>query len=105
VRDRSVLRVVSGDATPEEIAAVVAAVAAATSSIAMSSTATFSTAMSSTAMSSTATSSSDGTAIADGGSARPAETSLWSAPGYAHRSVGAMFAPGPDSWRTSFWPR
>jgi hypothetical protein len=71
-----VLRVVSGQATPEEIAAVVAAVAA-------------------------------------GAAAPPADheqttagtTSIWSAPGYAHRNIRATFTPGPHGWRTSFWPR
>ena len=84
---RPVLWVVSGEATPEEIAAVVAAVAASTSAI----------------VSSSGTSSS-GASIADGGSGTRI-TSVWSAPGHAHRSVRATFAPGPDSWRTSFWPR
>jgi hypothetical protein len=78
---RAVLRVVAGEATPEEIAAVVAAVAAATSE------------------GTRAAGASAGTAGA------PTQTSIWSAPGYAHRSVRATFAPGPDSWRTSFWPR
>jgi Acyl-CoA carboxylase epsilon subunit len=77
-----VLRVVSGEATPEEIAAVVAAVAAATA---------------------------DGTSgaaasLPDGAAAAPT-TSVWSAPGYAHRNVRATFTPGPHGWRTSFWPR
>jgi hypothetical protein len=75
-----VLRVVAGDATPEELAAVVAAVAAATSH---------------------ATS----TAATSLGTAQPAGTSLWSAPGFAHRNIRATFTPGPDSWRTSLWPR
>ena len=75
----TVLRVVAGDATPEEIAAVVAAVAAATA---------------------------EGTpAAASPGTAGPATTSIWSAPGFAHRSIRATFTPGPDAWRTSFWPR
>ena len=70
------LRVVAGDATPEEIAAVVAAVAAAT----------------------------DGSS-AGVASAGTAGTSVWSAPGYAHRNIRGTFTPGPDGWRTSFWPR
>jgi hypothetical protein len=82
VTQQAILRVVSGEATPEEIAAVVAAVAAATM---------------------------DGTAgppgSPRGGAAGQATTSVWSAPGYAHRSVRVTFTPGPDSWRTSFWPR
>jgi hypothetical protein len=72
---RPVLRVVAGDATPEEIAAVVAAVAAAAAP------------------------------AQDHGGPLPARTaSTWSAPGYAHRNIRATFTPGPDSWRTSFWP-
>ena len=74
--DRPVLRVIRGDATPEEIAAVVAAVAAAT----------------------------DGSS-AGAASAGTAGTSVWSAPGYAHRNIRGTFTPGPDGWRTSFWPR
>ena len=73
--ERPVLRVVSGEATPEEIAAVIAAVAA-TSPTSTSTTFT-------------------GTAT----------TSIWSAPGYAHRDIRATFTPGPNGWRTSFWPR
>ena len=68
------LRVVAGDATPEEIAAVVAAVAAATST--------------------------DGEQPP-----APRTASVWSLPGHAHRQVRGTFGPGPDSWRTSFWPR
>ena len=80
--ERPVLRVVSGDATPEEIAAVVAAVAAATA---------------------------DGTSgaaafLGDAGAASPT-TSVWSVPSYAHRNVRATFTPGPHGWRTSFLPR
>jgi hypothetical protein len=78
---RAVLRVVAGDATPEEIAAVVAAVAAATSE------------GTPTPMTSPRT------------AGRPPGTSIWSAPGYAHRSVRATFTPGRDGWRTSLWPR
>ena len=70
--ERVVLRVVSGDATPEEIAAVLAAVAAATTPAV---------------------------------EPRPATTSIWSAPGHAHRNIRATFAPSPHGWRTSFWPR
>jgi hypothetical protein len=75
VNDRPVLRVVSGDATPEEIAAVVAAVAASTSA--------------------------SGTRTPSA----PRPTSIWSAHGYAHRHIRAMFTPNPHAWRTSFWPR
>jgi hypothetical protein len=77
----ALLRVVAGDATPEEIAAVVAAVAAATS---------------------------EGTRAAGdspGAARAPTQASIWSAPGYGHRNMRASFAPGPDGWRTSFWPR
>jgi hypothetical protein len=73
--ERPVLRVVSGDATPEEIAAVVAAVAASTSA----------------------------TGTRTPSAARP--TSIWSAHGYAHRHIRATFTPSPHGWRTSFWPR
>ncbi|HVN13137.1 MAG TPA: acyl-CoA carboxylase epsilon subunit [Kineosporiaceae bacterium] len=73
---RPTLRVVAGDATPEEIAAVVAAVAA------------------STAMS----------AAAEPARGSPA-TSIWAAPASAHRQIRATFTPGPNAWRTSFWPR
>ncbi len=73
---RPVLRVVSGDATPEEIAAVVAAVAAAPAA---------------------------GPVDAPADSA--GTTSRWGAPGHAHRSIRASFAPSRDGWRTSFWPR
>jgi hypothetical protein len=76
VSERPVLRVVSGDATPEEVAAVVAAVAA--SSIAAAEA-----------------------AVAPG----PRTTSVWAARGYAHRNVRATFTPSTDGWRTSFWPR
>jgi Acyl-CoA carboxylase epsilon subunit len=73
VSERPVLRVISGDATPEEIAAVVAAVAA---------------------------------AVPDAEAApRSRTTSVWAARGYAARDVRATFAPSPNGWRTSFWPR
>jgi hypothetical protein len=76
VEGRPSLRVVSGDATPEEIAAVVAAVAAAVP---------------------------DGDGHASAGQA--GTTSTWAAPGWGHRQIRAIFAPGPHAWRTSFWPR
>ena len=42
----------------------------------------------------------------DGGQpAAPRTASVWSIPGHAHRNVRATFTPGPDTWRTSFWPR
>jgi hypothetical protein len=73
---RPTLRLVAGDATPEEIAAVVAAVAAAVPDA-------------------------DGARTAgDEGS-----TSIWGSPAWAHRQVRATFTPGPHAWRTSFWPR
>jgi hypothetical protein len=71
------LRVVSGDATPEEIAAVVAAVAAGATAA---------------------------PGEQEQGAA-PTTTSVWSSPGYAHRNIRATFTPGPHGWRTSFWPR
>jgi hypothetical protein len=75
VSDRPVLRVVSGDATAEEIAAVVAAVSCGLAS----------------------------SAPAD--EAPRAATSVWAARGYGHRNIRATFTPSPDGWRTSFWPR
>jgi Acyl-CoA carboxylase epsilon subunit len=73
VTERPVLRVVSGDATPEEIAAVVAAVAASVSEAP--------------------------------DVPLPRTTNVWAARGHAHRNIRAPFTPGPDGWRTSFWPR
>jgi hypothetical protein len=74
VTERPVLRVVSGDATAEEIAAVVAAVAASSRT--------------------------------ETGTARtPGATSVWAAPGSAHRNIRAAFTPSAHGWRTSFWPR
>jgi hypothetical protein len=71
-----VLRVVSGDATAEEIAAVVAAVTGGRA------------------------------AAAPPAAAEPSgTTSVWADRRYAHRSVRTSFTPGPDSWRTSFRPR
>jgi hypothetical protein len=73
---RPALRVVSGDATPEEIAAVLAAVAAA------------------------------GPDADGDQSSRDADTtSIWATRAGAHRQVRPAFAPGPHAWRTSFWPR
>ena len=82
--ERPLLRVVSGDATPEEIAAVVAAVAAA------------------------ATPAASAGSVVSGAHEQPgalATTSVWSAPGHGHRNTRAPFTPGPHGWRTSFWPR
>jgi Acyl-CoA carboxylase epsilon subunit len=73
---RPALRVVSGDATPEEIAAVVAAVAAAVPD-----------------------------ADRAGSAGDEGSTSIWASPTWAHRQVPATFGPGPHAWRTSFWPR
>jgi hypothetical protein len=75
VSERPVLRVVAGDATPEEIAAVVAAVAAASPA-----------------------------ETPDADREAPV-VSIWSAHGHAHRNIRATFAPSPHGWRTSFWPR
>ena len=71
--EQPVLRLVRGDATPEEIAAVVTAMAA--------------------------------TAGPGEAAEEPATTSVWSAPGHAHRQIRATFTPSRDGWRTSFWPR
>ena len=72
---RWTLRVVSGDASSEEIAAVLAAVAAAVPD-------------------------------ADpGAQPRTPTTSTWVSSAWAHRQVRPTFTPGPDAWRTSFWPR
>jgi hypothetical protein len=73
VSERPVLRVVAGDATPEEIAAVVAAVAASVSEVPQA--------------------------------PPPRTANVWAARGFAHRNLRAPFTPGPDGWRTSFWPR
>ena len=75
--ERPVLRVVSGDATPEEIAAVVAAISSGVASSVL-----------------------EAPAAAGSGT-----TSMWAARGYAHRNIRATFTPSPDGWRTSFWPR
>ena len=74
--ERPVLRVLAGDATPEEIAAVVAAVSCGLAS-----------------------------SVPVDAAPRPRTTSVWAARGCGHRNVRATFAPGPDAWRTSFWPR
>jgi hypothetical protein len=70
------LRVVSGEASAEEIAAVVAAVAAAVPD-----------------------------AEGDGAAGDAGSTSIWAVPVWAPHPIGAALAPGPDAWRTSFWPR
>jgi len=72
---RPTLRVVSGDATPEEIAAVLAVVAAR----------------------------SGGARPVAGADADRAGT--WAAHGYAHRHIRATFSPSRHGWKTSFWPR
>ena len=72
---RPALRVVSGNATPEEIAAVVAAVAAAAPD------------------------------ADDAGPPDADVTSTWASAAWAHRQVRASFTPGRHAWRTSFWPR
>ena len=75
---RPALRVVSGDASSEEIAAVLAAI------------------------------SSGLAAVPDAVSGAPPgtlTTSTWVSSAWAHRQVRPTFTPGPDAWRTSFWPR
>ncbi|HYY11546.1 MAG TPA: acyl-CoA carboxylase epsilon subunit [Kineosporiaceae bacterium] len=74
---RPVLRLVHGDATPEEVAAVVAAVALASAAA----------------------------APADEPASGDATTSTWADRGAGHRSVRATFTASRDGWRTSFWPR
>ena len=71
------LRVVRGDATPEEVAAVLAVFAAAGASAAAAHP-----------------------AGEDGDQA-----SIWGAHASAHRHIRATFAPSPHAWRTAFWPR
>jgi Acyl-CoA carboxylase epsilon subunit len=73
---RPTLRVVPGHASPEEIAAVVAAVAASAPE-----------------------------ADPDASAAHTCTTSVWASRTSAQRQVRATFAPGPHAWRTSFWPR
>jgi hypothetical protein len=70
------LRVVTGDASPEEIAAIVAAVAASAPD-----------------------------ADRDASAAHAATTSVWASRTSAQRQLRATFGPGPHAWRTSFWPR
>jgi acyl-CoA carboxylase epsilon subunit len=74
---RPTLRVVSGDASPEEIAAVVAAV------------------------SSGLVAAPD----ADRRAQDRGTTSTWTSSARALRQVRATFTPGRHAWRTSFWPR
>jgi hypothetical protein len=73
---RPILRVISGDASPEELAAVVAAISSAVP---------------------------DADATRPVGD--PGSTSVWAASAWARRQVGATFTPGSHAWRTSFWPR
>ncbi len=73
---RPTLRVISGPATAEEIAAVLAVVAAR---------------------------SGGGASAAAGAEADLAQT--WSAHGYAHRHIRATFSRSPHGWKTSYWPR
>jgi hypothetical protein len=81
------LRVVRGSATPEELAALVAVVAAASRAA-------------------DGGPSADGDRPKDGDPAGPG-TSLWAAPARSLRGGGAADAlrPGPHAWRTSSWPR
>ncbi len=73
------LRVVAGDATAEEIAAVLAVV--------------------------TARGAGRAEAGADGLGADGPGAEEWSAHGHAHRHVRATFTPSAHGWRTSYWPR
>jgi acyl-CoA carboxylase epsilon subunit len=75
---RPTLRVVSGDASPEEIAAVVAAVSSGL----------------------VAAPDADRRAQDRGGT-----TSTWTSSARTIRQVRATFTPGRHAWRTSFWPR
>lgn len=65
------LRLISGDATDEEIAAIVAVLTAARSAPR---------------------------------TAASAEISAWADPRTSHRGVRSVLTPGPNGWRTSFWP-
>ncbi|WP_088315683.1 acyl-CoA carboxylase epsilon subunit [Kineosporia sp. R_H_3] len=71
---RPTLRVISGDATPEEIAAILAIVAARSGGGAPPS------------------------ATDDDRAA------TWSAHGHAHRHIRAAFTPSRHGWKTSYWP-
>jgi Acyl-CoA carboxylase epsilon subunit len=71
---RPTLRVISGDATAEEIAAILAIVAAR----------------------------SGGGAPASAADDDRAAT--WSAHGHAHRHIRAAFTPSRHGWKTSYWP-
>ncbi|WP_088290644.1 acyl-CoA carboxylase epsilon subunit [Kineosporia sp. A_224] len=71
---RPTLRVISGDATPEEIAAILAIVAAR----------------------------SGGSAPLSGADDDRAAT--WSEHGRAHRHIRAAFTPSRHGWKTSYWP-
>lgn len=77
---RPVLRVVSGDATAEEIAAVLAVVAARAGG-------------------------GGDAGPAEPGTAEPGTADAWAARGHAHRTVRASFTPSRHGWKTSFWPR
>jgi hypothetical protein len=71
-----ILRVISGDASPEELAAVVAAISSAVPDAGAA------------------------RPVGDAGT-----TSVWAASAWARRQVRATFTPGPHAWRTSSWPR
>ncbi len=73
---RPVLRVISGDATPEEVAAVLAVLVARAAPTPAS-----------------------GTGSGDG-----ATTSVWADHAAAVRRSRELPAPGPHTWRTSTWP-
>jgi len=78
------LRVVAGDATAEEIAAVLAVVTARGAGRAEAGAAG---------------------PGADGPGADGPGAEEWSAHGHAHRHVRATFTPSANGWRTSYWPR
>jgi hypothetical protein len=85
---RPALRVVSGDATPEEIAAVLAVVSARRRGPAGAGAAV------------------GAGAGAGAGAAHDRDgVDTWAAHGFAHRHVRAWFAPSAHGWRTSYWPR
>jgi hypothetical protein len=72
---RPTLRVISGGASDEEIAAVLAVILA--------------------------RSGESGEQV----EAEQPPASTWADPVSRHRGVGTVFAPGRDGWRTSYWPR
>jgi hypothetical protein len=73
--ERPMLRLIRGDASAEEVAAIVTLLAA------------------------------RGSASTSGSEGRGGATSVWSVYGYGHRQIRATFARSPHGWRTSYWPR